>query len=409
MSNNLLQNLKDRGLVEQFSHPEKVEQVINQENHTFYLGIDPTAESLHIGHMLPLMFLKTLVKNGHQAICVIGDGTALIGDPSGKTEMRKMLDKKQIEANAKLIEKQTKKLIPEIQIFVHNYDWLKKLNYLEFLRDFGTIFKVNEMIKAETYKARLDNDESLTFLEFNYQLLQAYDFLHLFEKYNCTIQIGGSDQWSNMLAGVDLIRRKHSGESYAVTVPLLVNSSGKKMGKTENGALWLDREKVSPYEFYQYWINVDDADVKKLLKVFTEISIEEIEKMNTSSYDGIKKAKDILAFEITKFIHGQKEAEVAKETSKKLFGDGDSLDDESVPMIEISKNKLCENTNIADLLVTLNLIDSKTQARQLLESGGVYVNKERIDQKYNLENLQKESSSFTVRIGKKRYSKIKVI
>lgn len=409
MSSNLLQNLKDRGLVEQFSHPEKVEQVINRENHTFYLGIDPTAESLHIGHMLPLVFLKTLVKNGHRAICVVGDGTALVGDPSGKTEMRKMLDKKQIDKNAKLIEKQVKKLIPEIQIFTHNYDWLKKLNYLEFLRDFGTIFKVNEMIKAETYKIRLENDESLTFLEFNYQLLQAYDFLHLFEKYNCTIQIGGGDQWSNMLAGVDLIRRKYNSESYAVTVPLLVDSTGKKMGKTENGALWLDKEKTSPYEFYQYWINVDDSDTKKLLKVFTEIDLEIIENMDFASYEGIKKAKEILATEITALIHGQEEARAAKEASEKLFSKNENPEDsENIPTTEITQNKLNESASMADLLVALNLIESKTQARQLLDGGGVYLNKEKIDQKYDIEILKK-LETFVIRIGKKRYSKIKVV
>lgn len=408
MPQNFLQNLKDRGLVEQFSHPEKVEQVINQEKHTFYLGIDPTADSLHIGHLVPLILLKNLVKNGHTAICLIGDGTSIVGDPSGKSEMRKMLEIDDIQKNAKSIEEQVKNLIPEIKIFAHNYDWLGKLNYLEFLRDFGTIFKVNEMIKAETYKARLDNNESLTFLEFNYQLLQAYDFLHLFNEYNCTVQIGGGDQWSNMLAGIDLIRRKCNSESYVVTVPLLVNSSGKKMGKTEKGTLWLDKEKTSPYEFYQYWINIDDVDVKKLLKIFTEIDTAEIEKMDTSSYEGAKEAKEILAFEITKFIHGQKEAEAARETSEKLFsGDSFDLGDDVMPTVEIKSGELKEISNITDLLTKLNLVPSKTQARQLLDAGGIYINKEKIDQKYDIASL-KEQGIFVVRVGKKKYCRVRI-
>lgn len=409
MNQNFLQNLKERGLVEQFSHPEKVEQVINQEKHIFYLGIDPTADSLHIGHLLPLILLRHLVKNGHKAICLVGDGTALIGDPSGKSEMRKMLDKSTIKKNAKLIKKQIEQLIPEIKTFAYNGDWLGKLNYLDFLRDFGPIFKVNEMIRAETYRARLNNNESLTFLEFNYQLLQAYDFLHLFQKYNCTVQIGGGDQWSNMLAGIDLIRRKHDRESYVVTVPLLVNSAGKKMGKTEKGALWLDKEKTSPYEFYQYWINVDDTDVKKLLKIFTEINLEEIESIDMLSYEGIRKAKEILAFEITKFIHGEKEALLAKETSEKLFsGDSSDLGDDVVPTVEIKSSELKEISNITDLLTKLNLIPSKTQARQLLDAGGIYINKEKINQEYNIASLKKQET-FVVRVGKKKYSKIKIV
>jgi tyrosyl-tRNA synthetase len=412
MAENFLQNLKNRGLVEQFSHPEKTETVINNEKHTFYIGFDPTADSLHIGSLVPLILLKNLVKNGHEAICLIGDGTAIVGDPSGKTEMRKMLEKDGINKNAKLIEKQIKKLIPEIKIFVHNFDWLSKINYLDFLREFGPIFKVNEMIKAETYKTRLEKNESLTFLEFNYQLLQAYDFLYLFKKYHCDVQIGGGDQWSNMLAGIELIRRKCDSESYVVTVPLLVNSSGKKMGKTENGTAWLDKDKTSAYDFYQFWMNVEDQDVLRFLKIFTDIDLEEIEKMDLTSYEKIKEAKEILAVKITTFVHGEKEAKSAMEATKKLFTDNESdLDSEtsdSVPTIEIKLNQLKENANMADLLVKLGLVASKTQARQLLLGGGVYINKEKVDQKYSLENLYNENTSFLIRIGKKKYFRIKV-
>jgi tyrosyl-tRNA synthetase len=353
-----------------------------------------------------------LVKNNHKAICVIGNGTAVIGDPSGKTEMRQMLEKEGINKNSILIQKQIKKLIPEIEIFAHNFDWLSKLNYLDFLREFGPIFKVNEMIKAETYKTRLEKNESLTFLEFNYQLLQAYDFLYLFKKYHCTIQIGGGDQWSNMLAGIELIRRKCDSESYVITVPLLINSNGKKMGKTEKGTVWLDKEKTSPYDFFQYWMNVDDRDVLRFLKIFTDIDLEKINKMDLSSYEKIKEAKEMLATKITAFVHGEKEAVRAKMASNKLFANNESdfglETSDAIPTINIELDQLKEITNITDLLASLKLVASKTQARQLLDGGGIYVNKEKIDQKYPLGNLHNKNSDFIIRIGKKKYFRIKV-
>ena len=413
MTENFLQNLKNRGLIEQFSHPDKTENIINDEKHTFYIGFDPTADSLHIGSLVPLILLKNLVKKGHEAICVIGNGTAVVGDPSGKTEMRKMLEKDGINKNTKLIEQQIKKLIPEVKIFAHNFDWLGKLNYLDFLREFGSIFKINEMIKTETYKVRLENNESLTFLEFNYQLLQAYDFLYLFNKYHCTIQIGGGDQWSNMLAGIELIKRKCNSESYVITVPLLINSSGKKMGKTENGTVWLDKEKTSPYDFFQFWMNIDDQDILKFLKIFTDIDPAEIDELDLSSYEKIKSAKEILAIKITTFVHGEKEALSVQKASKRLFAsnnfDLNSETPDSIPTIEIALNQFKKNENITNLLVKLDLVPSKTQARQLLDGGGIYINKEKIDQNYSLNNLCYKDTFFTVRIGKKKYSRIKIL
>lgn len=413
MVNNLFKYFNDRGLINQFSHANEIEKVLNEEKITFYIGFDPTAESLHIGSLVPLIFMKRLVENGHKAICLIGDGTALVGDPSGKTEMRKMLDNKTLKHNAKLIEKQIKSIIPEVKIFVHNSDWLNKISYISFLREFGPIFKVNEMIKAETYKIRLDNNDSLSFLEFNYQILQAYDFLHLYNKYKCKLQIGGSDQWSNILAGVELIRKLSNGDSYALTLPLLTNSEGKKMGKTEKGAVWLNKEKTSPYEFFQYWVNVDDADVKKFLKIFTSMNLDEIDSLDFSSYENIKTAKELLAMEVTSLVHGKKEAELAKITSKKMFDKNQSNPGEdggaSLPINEIPVNLIKESPDLPDILVKLGLVSSKSQARQLIVAGGVYINKEKIDKTYNIENLSVLNSVHTFRIGKKKYHIIKVI
>ena len=316
--------LKERGLIAQESHAGKVSEYLESEPRVFYVGFDPTGDSLHVGHLAPLMAMYRLVKFGHKAICIIGGGTAMIGDPSGKTEMRKMMSKELLENNRLMLSKQMSKLLdmPEVT-FLNNADWLLPLNYLEFMRDYGVHFNVGELIKKDIYKERMEKEEGLTVFELNYILLQSYDFLHLNREYSCTIQLGGSDQWSNILGGVDLIRKADKKECYAITWPLIARSDGKKMGKSEAGAVWLSKEKTSSYELYQYFINIPDADCEKFLKIFTLLEIPEIEKLVT---ENIINAKKVLAFEVVKFVHSLEDAESAKKTSEELFGSGAKTD-----------------------------------------------------------------------------------
>ena len=405
---NILTILKSRGLIAQESHPDLLQQLLSQNTISFYLGFDPTADSLHVGHLVPIITAFHLASAGHKMICLIGGGTALIGDPTGKNEMRKMLEENTILQNSTKIELQLKKVFSEFSVtFKNNMSWLKDIKYIEFLRDFGPIFKVNEMIKAETYRERLKRQDGLTFLEFNYQILQAFDFLHLYESLSCKLQIGGDDQWSNILAGVDLIRRKKRDEAFAITCPLLTTASGKKMGKTESGAIWLDPEKTSPYEFYQYWVNVDDRDVIRFLTLFTFIDLKKIEHLSKGD---VREAKKVLAFELTKFIHGEKEAVMADQTSLELFsskkdGQSDTLP-ENMPIIHNNEIFGDNQINIIELLTKTKLIESKSKARQLVKAGGIYVNNIRITNPLEMIIKKDNENSILIRMGKKKHYKI---
>ncbi len=397
---NIFEKLKERGLIAQISNKEEFEKMAGSDKKlSFYFGIDPTADSMHVGHLLPVIMSKWLIDSGNKAVALVGGGTALIGDPSGKTEMRKMLTKKDVRNNFNAIQSQAKKILGKKNVtFVDNADWLSKINYLDFLRDFGPIFKVNEMIKAETYRARLEREDGLTFLEFNYQLLQGYDFLHLYKKYNCTLQIGGDDQWSNMLAGSDLIRRKESAQAFVVTIPLLTTASGKKMGKTESGAVWLDPKKTSPFEFYQFWINTDDKDTARFLKIFTFLDDEKINELSKITGAEIRSVKKILAYEVTKFVHGENEAEKAKTESEKVFEQGKT---EDITAIEINSSQ-----NILEALADAKIAVSKSEIRRLVNAGGITIN----DKKISNEDLESKpnSNDLVVKVGKKKFFRIKI-
>ena len=323
---NVLDTLLERGYIKQFTHEEETRELLEKEKITFYIGFDPTADSLHVGHFITMMFMAHMQRAGHRPIALIGGGTAMVGDPSGKTDMRKMLTKEEIENNVASIKKQMEKFIDfsdDKAILANNADWLLKLNYVDFLREVGVHFSVNRMLTAECFKQRLE--KGLSFLEFNYMLMQGYDFYVLNQKYNCKMELGGDDQWSNMIAGVELVRRKAQGQAMAMTCTLLTNSQGQKMGKTVGGALWLDPKKTSPYDFYQYWRNVDDADVEKCLRLLTFVPMDEIKKLAALEGAAINEAKKVLAFEVTKLIHGEEEAKKAQSAAESLFGAGGNM------------------------------------------------------------------------------------
>jgi len=326
LSTNVFDVLKERGFIAQTTNEEKIREILGTQKVTFYIGFDPTADSLHVGHLLQLIVMSHMQKAGHRPIAVLGGGTAMVGDPSGRTDMRQMLTREQIEYNASRFKMQMEKLLDFSEgkaLMVNNADWLMKLNYVEFLRDIGVHFSVNRMLAAECFKTRLER--GLSFIEFNYMLMQSYDFLKLYEDYNCIMQLGGDDQWSNILGGIDLIRRVKGEEVYGMTFCLLTTSEGKKMGKTQKGAVWLDPEKTSPYDFYQYWRNVNDADVVKCLKLLTFLPMEEIERLAGYKDEKINEAKEILAYEVTKIVHGEEEAEKARDAARALFADGGDL------------------------------------------------------------------------------------
>jgi tyrosyl-tRNA synthetase len=398
---NILQTLKDRGLIAQESHDGKVAQYLESGSRTFYVGFDPTADSLHVGHLAAIMAMYRLVHAGHKAICLLGGGTAMIGDPSGKTEMRKLMTPELLESNRLGLTKQMSHLLKIENVdFVNNADWLLPLNYLNFMRDYGVHFKVNEMIKNEIYKGRLDREEGLTVFELNYLLLQSYDYLHLYRTQDCTIQLGGSDQWANILGGVDLVKKCEGKEVYALTWPLVARSDGKKMGKSESGTVWLDETKTSVYELYQWWINVPDADVSKFLKIFTMLELDEIEKIVVNN---IIEAKKTLAFEVTRFVHGEEKAWEAKEQSESLFEKGDF---ENAPAVEIDASLVAgENVNLLEILTSTNILESKSKAREMISSGAISVNDEKIGE-FEIQNPFKQNKDFVVRVGKKKYYKI---
>jgi len=336
MNNNVYDILKERGFLKQLTHEDEIKEILGKEKVTFYIGFDPTADSLHVGHFIAMMFMAHMQKAGHRPIALVGGGTAMIGDPSGRTDMRQMLTKEEIDKNISCIKGQLSRLIDfndDKAILANNADWLLQLNYVDFIREIGVHFSVNRMLTAECFKQRLE--KGLSFLEFNYMLMQGYDFLVLNQKYGCTMELGGDDQWSNILAGMELIRRKENKAAYGMTCTLLTNSEGKKMGKTASGAVWLDPEKTTPYDFYQYWRNIDDADVEKCLALLTFLPIEEVKRLGSLKDAAINEAKGVLAFEVTKLVHGEEEAEKAKKAAEALFGKG--VDMSTVPTVTISE------------------------------------------------------------------------
>lgn len=368
----LYEELEARSFIKQMSQPEKVRDRLNGDRMVFYVGFDPTADSLHVGSLVPIMGMARLQKAGHIPIAIIGGGTALIGDPSGKTEMRKMLTAEEIESNGRRILAQLQRYLTldgTSGMFINNADWLASLNYLEFLRDIGRHFRVNDMIRNEGYRLRLEREEGLSFIEFNYQLLQAYDFLVLHDQHQCVLQMGGDDQWGNILAGVELVRRMRSHEVLAMTFPLLTTASGQKMGKTEKGAIWLDPDKTSPYDFYQYWVNTDDRDVKRFMQFFTFLSLEEIIELCSGTGAELNAAKRRLAFEATKITHGEEAAASAEAASAAVFG-GQAGDLSDLPTTKVGAVELQEMT-MPQLMVRMGVASSNGEANRLIKQGGV--------------------------------------
>lgn len=400
--------LKERDLIKQIAFEDEFIELSKNKKTFVYLGIDPTADSIHIGHFIPLMMMSYFQKCGHTPVILVGGGTALIGDPSGKTDMRKMLTKEDIQNNVNSIKKQIEKFVSfegdNAAIIVNNADWILDLNYMDFIRTYGVHFNINRMLAAECFKQRME--KGLTFFELNYMLMQSYDFLHLFETKNCQVEIGGDDQWSNMLAGVDLIRKIHKKGSFCLTCPLLLNADGVKMGKTVNGALWLDSKKTSPYEFYQYWRNIRDSEVYDVLRMLTYIPMDEVKKLSSLEGEKINEAKKIAAFEITKLIHGEEEALKAKESAEALF----EKDKNSANMPTFDASSLFannDNITLIDILVESKTVSSKSQARTLIEQGGISINDEKItDTKYILKKSEFEDNFFILKKGKKTFIKI---
>ena len=395
-----------RGLIAQVTDEEEIKELINNGKATFYIGFDPTADSLHVGHFMALCLMKRLQMAGNKPIALIGGGTAMIGDPSGRPDMRQMMTKETINHNCECFKKQMSRFIDFSEgkaLMVNNADWLLDLNYVEVLRDIGPHFSVNRMLSAECYKQRMER--GLSFLEFNYMIMQSYDFYELFQRYGCNMQFGGDDQWSNMLGGTELIRRKLGKNACAMTITLLLNSEGKKMGKTQSGAVWLDPEKTSPFEFYQYWRNVGDADVLKCLRMLTFLPLEQIDERDKWEGSQLNTAKEILAFELTKLVHGEEEAAKAQESARALFSGGNAA---NMPTAVITEENLRDGEiDIMGLLVASGLCASRSEARRAVQQGGVAVNGEKvgsIEASYKPEDINKED--FVLRRGKKNYRKI---
>lgn len=402
----IYEELVARGLIAQVTDEEKVRELINNGKATFYIGFDPTADSLHVGHFMALCLMKRLQMAGNKPIALVGGGTAMIGDPSGRTDMRKMLTKEDIDHNIECFKVQMSKFIDFSEgkaLLLNNADWLTNLNYIDVLREVGACFSVNKMLSAECYKQRMER--GLSFLEFNYMIMQSYDFYYLFKKYNCNLEFGGDDQWSNMLGGTELIRKKLAKDAEAMTINLLLKSDGTKMGKTAGGAVWLDANKTSPFEFYQYWRNVDDGDVLKCIKMLTFVPLEEIAKMESWQGEELNKAKEILAYELTALVHGKEEADKAKDAAKALFSGGVNLD--NVPEAMISNEELMSGINVMDLVVKTNFIQSKSEARRLIQQGGLCVNDEKVsDINYIVNGADLNDGYILIKKGKKNFLKI---
>ena len=402
----LYDELVARGLIAQVTNEEEIKEMINNGKATLYIGFDPTADSLHVGHFMALCLMKRLQMAGNKLIALIGGGTAMIGDPSGRTDMRQMMTPETINHNVECFKKQMSRFIEfgeDKALLVNNADWLMNLNYIEVLREVGAHFSVNRMLTAECYKQRME--KGLSFLEFNYMIMQSYDFYMLFQKYGCNMQFGGDDQWSNMLGGTELIRRKLGKDAHAMTITLLLNSEGKKMGKTQSGAVWLDPEKTSPYEFYQYWRNVGDADVLKCIRMLTFLPLEQIDEMDSWEGSKLNEAKDILAYELTKLVHGEEEADRAREASKALFGGGNSM--ENVPTVVIPQESLTEEgIDILQAMVIGEMVATRSEARRAVEQGGVSADGEKVTDIKMMLSLDKLSEGVLVKKGKKIYKKI---
>jgi len=403
---NVFDILMERGFIAQTTNQEKIRELLGSGSVTFYIGFDPTADSLHVGHLLQLIAMSHMQRAGHKPIALIGGGTAMVGDPTGKTDMRRMMTREEIQHNGDRFKVQMRNLVDFTDgraIMVDNADWLLGLNYVSFLREIGVHFSVNRMLTAECFKTRLER--GLSFIEFNYMLMQSYDFLRLFQEYGCIMQLGGDDQWSNILGGVDLIRRVEGKEAYGMTFQLLTTSDGKKMGKTEKGAVWLDPQKTSPYEFYQYWRNVQDADVINCLKLLTFVPMDRIREMETWKDARINEAKKVLAYEVTAIVHGREEADKVHRAAEAIFSKGE--DSADMPSVAIDRSVLKEGINILDLLVKTGFVPSKGEGRRLIQQGGLYLNNERVE---SLDRTVNESdlkdSRMIVRKGKKSYCRI---
>ncbi|MEE3381534.1 MAG: tyrosine--tRNA ligase [Succiniclasticum sp.] len=399
--------LKERGFIAQLSHEDEIRELLENEKITFYIGFDPTADSLHVGHFIALMAMAHMQRAGHRPIALLGGGTGMIGDPSGKDSMRKMLTPEFIQHNIECFKKQMSKFIDFSDgkaLMVNNGDWLLGLNYVKLLREVGVHFSVNRMLAAECYKKRWE--KGLTFFEFNYMIMQAYDFYTLHKKYNCIMELGGDDQWSNMIAGVELIRRKDQKPAYCMTFNLLTTADGRKMGKTEKGALWLDPAKTSPYEFYQYWRNIDDADVEKCLALLTFLPMDEVRRLGSYKDEKINEAKKVLAYEVTKLVHGQEEADKAVKATEALFGGGANLD--NVPTLEITAAD--KTAKLIDVLTAQKVFSSKREARQMIAQHGLYLNNEAVDDvdAALAPELFEKDGGVLIRKGKKKYYRLVV-
>lgn len=403
------EELVARGLIAQVTDEKEIRELVNSGKAVFYIGFDPTADSLHVGHFMALCLMKRLQMAGNKPIALIGGGTAMVGDPSGRTDMRQMMTPETIQHNVDCFKKQMSRFIDfsdDKALMVNNADWLMDLNYVDVLRDVGAHFSVNRMLTAECYKQRME--KGLSFLEFNYMIMQSYDFYALYKKYGCNMQFGGDDQWSNMLGGTELIRRKLGKDAYAMTINLLLNSEGKKMGKTQSGAVWLSAEKTSPYDFYQYWRNVDDSDVIKCLKMLTFLSLEEIAELEKLEGAEINKAKEVLAFELTKLVHGEEEATKAQNTARSVFAGGGK--DANMPSTDLTKEELGEGIQILDLLVKCGLIPSKGEGRRLITQNGISVNDAKVTDIF----LEIKEDDFTdnelvIKKGKKIHHKVNLV
>ena len=401
----IYEELVARGLIAQVTNEDEIKNMINEGKATFYIGFDPTADSLHVGHFMALCLMKRLQMAGNRPVVLIGGGTAMVGDPSGRTDMRQMMTTETIAHNCECFKRQMERFIEfgdDKAIMVNNADWLLDLNYVNVLREVGACFSVNRMLSAECYKQRME--KGLSFLEFNYMIMQSYDFYHLFQKYGCNMQFGGDDQWSNMLGGTELIRRKLGKDAHAMTITLLLNSEGKKMGKTQSGAVWLDPNKTSPFDFYQYWRNVADADVLKCIRMLTFLPIEQINEMDAWEGAQLNRAKEILAYELTALVHGKEEADKAEAGAKALFGAGPGAD---VPTVTLEESDFVDGSvDILTVLVKSGLVKSKSEARQAVQQGGVSVDGEKVADIKTFYSVEKLKESILVKKGKKSFMKV---
>ncbi len=408
---NVLDIFQERGFIEKTTDDEGIRRLLEGPT-ACYIGFDPTAPSLHAGSLEPIMSLVHMQRCGHRPIVLVGGGTGLVGDPSGKTELRRVMSQEETEANAEALKKQLSHYLDFSEgkaLMVNNVDWLGDLRYIDFLRDIGRHFSVNRMLASESYRLRLEQESGLSFIEFNYMLLQAYDFWYLYRHHDCKLQMGGSDQWGNICAGIDLTRRLEGAQVYGITFPLLTTSSGAKMGKTASGALWLDPARTSPYDFYQYWINVDDADVERFLALFTFLPMEEVRRLGALQGEAIREAKEVLAFEATRITHSGDEAAKARAAAQSLFGPAGGEDLQSVPTSEIEKKRLEEGIAAWQLFHEVGLCKSRADARRLIQQGGGYVNERRLDafdERIGVEDLQ--GTGILVRAGKKRFHRIRL-